>query len=147
MLKTQVIGHIGRDCLVKEINGKTVINFSVAHTESYKNAEGVKIESTTWVECAYWSERTAIAQYLLKGTQIYAEGIPAVDTYQNDQGRVIPKLRLRVSSIQLLGTGTKVLPETKEQGHIPGSVQTNETEINSFNNSANSPAAVDDLPF
>jgi hypothetical protein len=29
MIKLQIIGNLGKDCIVKEINGKHVINFSV----------------------------------------------------------------------------------------------------------------------
>ncbi|MBI3882871.1 MAG: single-stranded DNA-binding protein, partial [Sphingobacteriales bacterium] len=35
MIKLQIVGNLGKDCIVKEINGKNVINFSVAHTERY----------------------------------------------------------------------------------------------------------------
>ena len=33
MIKLQVIGNLGKDCIVNTVNGKTVINFNVAHTE------------------------------------------------------------------------------------------------------------------
>ena len=33
MIKMQVIGNLGKDCLVNNVNGRTVINFCVAHTE------------------------------------------------------------------------------------------------------------------
>jgi Single-strand binding protein family len=60
MIKLQVIGNLGKDCIVKEVNGKNVINFSVAHTERYKDSQGNQKERTTWVECAYWTDRTAV---------------------------------------------------------------------------------------
>jgi len=40
MIKLQIVGNLGKDCIMKEINGKNVINFSVAHTERYKDAQG-----------------------------------------------------------------------------------------------------------
>ena len=40
MIKLQVIGNLGADCIQKEVNGKTVINFNVAHSEKYKDAQG-----------------------------------------------------------------------------------------------------------
>ena len=39
MIKLQVIGNLGADCIQKEINGKTVINFNVAHSEKFKDAQ------------------------------------------------------------------------------------------------------------
>jgi len=103
MIKLQIIGNLGKDCIVKEINGKNVINFSVAHTERFKDAQGNQKERTTWVECAYWTERTAVAPYLVKGTMVYAEGAPEADAYANKEGQPAATLRMRVQSIQLLG--------------------------------------------
>ncbi len=103
MIKLQVIGNLGKDCIVKEINGKSVINFSVAHTERFKDSQGIQKERTTWVECAYWTDRTAVAPYLVKGQTVYTEGTPDVDTYTNKENQTTAVLRMRVQSIQLIG--------------------------------------------
>ena len=47
MIKLQVIGHLGKDCTTNVVNGKNVINFSVAHSERYKDATGNQKEKTT----------------------------------------------------------------------------------------------------
>lgn len=107
MIKLQIIGNLGKDCIVKEVNGKNVINFSVAHTERFKDAQGNQKERTTWVECAYWTDRTAIAPYLVKGTTVYAEGSPEADAYTNKEGQVAATLRMRVQNVQLLGGGNR----------------------------------------
>ena len=104
MIKLQIIGNLGKDCIVKEVNGKNVINFSVAHTERFKDSQGNQKERTTWVECAYWTDRTAVAQYLTKGRTVYAEGAPEADAYTNKEGKASATLRMRVQSVQLLGT-------------------------------------------
>jgi single-strand DNA-binding protein len=104
MIKLQIIGNLGKDCIVKEVNGKNVINFSVAHTERFKDSQGNQKERTTWVECAYWTDRTAVAQYLTKGRTVYAEGAPEADAYTNKEGQAAATLRMRVQSVQLLGT-------------------------------------------
>lgn len=103
MIKLQIIGNLGKDCIVKEVNGKNVINFSVAHTERYKDSQGNQKERTTWVECAYWTERTAVSQYLTKGRTVYAEGSPEADAYTNKEGQPSATLRMRVQNVQLLG--------------------------------------------
>ena len=89
MIKLQIIGNLGKDCIVKEVNGKNVINFSVAHTERYRDAQGNQKDRTTWVECAYWTDRTAIAPYLTKGQMVYAEGSPEADGYLNKDGMLM----------------------------------------------------------
>ena len=106
MIKLQVIGNLGADCIQKEINGKTVINFNVAHSEKYKDAQGNLKERTTWVNCAYWTDKTAIAQYLTRGKTVYAEGSPEADPYTNKEGQPAATLRMRVQNIQLLGGNT-----------------------------------------
>ncbi len=147
MIKLQVIGNLGKDCIVKEVKGKTVINFSVAHSEKYKDAEGNLKERTTWVECAYWSDRTAIAPYLTKGTTVYAEGSPEADAYMNKDNQAAATLRMRVQNIQLLGSRSNTdnhggnsnanyaAPRPAAQAPAPAAVATAISD------------AADDLPF
>jgi single-strand DNA-binding protein len=104
MIKLQVIGNLGKDCVTNTVNGKNVINFNVAHTEKFKDAQGNQKDKTIWVECAYWTDRTGIAPYLKKGTQVYAEGSPEVRTYPKNDGTTGVSLTLRVQSVQLLGS-------------------------------------------
>ena len=103
MIKLQVIGNLGKDAIVNNVNGKNVINFTVAHTERFKDAQGNQKDKTTWVDCAYWTDRTAVAPYLKKGTQVFVEGQPDVRTYTTQDGRNGASLTLRVMSVQLLG--------------------------------------------
>lgn len=111
MLKMQIIGHLGKDAEINMHGSNSVINFSVAHTEKYKNAEGVQMNKTVWVSCAWWTDRTNVAQYLKKGTQIWAEGQPEVKMWRdNGSGENKAGLNLRIFSVQLLGG-------KKEEGH------------------------------
>ncbi|MBU3743621.1 MAG: single-stranded DNA-binding protein [Sediminibacterium sp.] len=103
MVRMQAIGHLGRDAVTNTVNGKTVINFTVAHTEKSRDAQGNPKDKTIWVDCAYWTDRTAVAQYLKKGTQVYVEGQPDVRTYTTQDGRNGASLTMRVGSLQLLG--------------------------------------------
>ena len=105
MIKLQVIGNLGRDCTVNNVNGRTVINFSVAHTERYRDSTTGELKpKTIWVECAYWTEKTAIAPYLKKGTQVYAEGTPDTRSYTTQSGENKISLTLRIQNVQLLGS-------------------------------------------
>jgi len=98
-----VIGHLGKDAVVNNVNGKTVINFTVAHSEKFKDAQGNQKDKTTWVDCSYWTDRTAVAPYLKKGTQVYAEGTADIRTYTTQDGRQGATITMRVFSVQLLG--------------------------------------------
>jgi single-strand DNA-binding protein len=103
MIKMQVIGNLGKDCVVNTVNGKNVINFTVAHTEKYRDSQGNNQEKTTWVDCAYWTDKTAIATYLQKGKQVFVEGTPEVRSFTRNDGTAGASLSLRVREIQLLG--------------------------------------------
>lgn len=102
MLRADVIGYLGKDCVVQQHGTDSVINFSLAHTEKYKDASGQKYEKTTWISCSYWVERTTIAQYLKKGTLIYCSGVPEAKSWKDKQGESKAYLNMRVYSIQLL---------------------------------------------
>ncbi len=104
MIKMQVIGRLGKDCVVNTVNGKNVMNFTVAHSEKYKDSQGNQQEKTIWVDCAYWSDRTAVAQYLTKGTQVFVEGQPEARSFQRNDGTPGASLSLRVREVQLLGS-------------------------------------------
>lgn len=142
MIKLQIIGNLGKDCIVKEINGKHVINFSVAHTERFKDSQGNQKERTTWVECAYWTDRTAIAPYLLKGTTVYAEGAPEADPYTNKEGQAAATLRMRVQNIQLLSSNRD---QGSNQGNVTNAGMTTAPVVKT--EPAVSTVPVDDLPF
>ena len=103
MIKLQVIGRLGKDCVVNTVNGKNVINFTVAHSEKFRDSQGNNQEKTTWVDCAYWTDRTAIAPYLQKGTQVFVEGAPEVRSFTRNDGTAGASLSLRVKEVQLLG--------------------------------------------
>jgi single-strand DNA-binding protein len=104
MIRTQVIGNLGKDCTTNQVNGRNVINFSVAHSEKYKDAQGVQKEKTIWVECAYWTERAGIAPYLRKGQQVFVDGVPDLRSYTRNDGSAGAALVLNVRSVQLLGS-------------------------------------------
>lgn len=143
MIKLQIIGNLGKDCIVKEVNGKNVINFSVAHSEKFRDAQGVEKERTTWVECAYWIEKTNVAQYLTKGRTVYAEGYPQADAYANKDGQPAATLRMRVINIQLLSSNTGGGDGGSTQQQYPS----NNTTENSFekNNYIQAPSPVSEL--
>jgi single-strand DNA-binding protein len=134
MIKLQIVGNLGRDGVLREVNGKNVINFSVAHTEKFKDASGNLQERTTWVDCSYWTDRTGVAPYLKKGTLVYAEGTPTAEAFTGRDGNAGVAIRLRVTNVQLLGGSSR------SEG---GSAET----VGAQDYSANGAEAGDDLPF
>jgi single-strand DNA-binding protein len=136
MIKLQAIGHLGKDAIVNQVNGKYVVNFNVAHSEKFKNAQGVETNKTIWVECSQWSDRQPnVAQYLKKGTQVFVEGTPEVRTYQKNDGTTGASLNLRVFSLQLLGGNSNQQSTQNTPVH------------ENVNTASDISQPIDDLPF
>ena len=72
MLQVQIIGNLGADAEVKEINGKQYSAFSVAATSSRNE--------TTWVSVLY-NYHENFHKYLTKGQQVFAQGEGRVKLY------------------------------------------------------------------
>ncbi|MGB8195261.1 MAG: single-stranded DNA-binding protein [Chitinophagaceae bacterium] len=144
MIKLQVIGNLGKDCIVNTVNGKTVINFNVAHSEKFRDAQGNQREKTIWVECAYWTDKTAVAPYLLKGQTVYVEGQPEIKTYTTSDGRNGASLTLRVLSIQLVGGKTTGNAPASQGQEEYNSAPARRTEVPAPSDVTE---PIDDLPF
>ena len=71
MLQVQIIGNLGADAEVKEINGKQYSAFRVAATSR---------NETTWVSILY-SYRENLHKYLIKGQQVFVQGEGRVKLY------------------------------------------------------------------
>lgn len=99
-----MLGHLGRDAEVHTHGGEVVVNFSLAHTDKYKDGNGQVVQKTIWVSCSWWTDRQVIVQYLKKGQMCWVEGIPEAKLW-NDKKSGQPKafLNMRVLGLQLVG--------------------------------------------
>lgn len=106
MLKTQIIGHLGKDAEVRELANAKVLEFNVAHTRKIKGQD-----ATVWVKVQRWykpEDQIGVAQYLKKGTQVFCEGEPKTEGWKTDAGEVATRLVLTIynnDGLQLLGGG------------------------------------------
>lgn len=74
--KVQLIGNLGNAPEVKTTeNGKKLATFSIATSESYRNAKGEKVKDTQWHRVVAWGKVAEIAEkYLEKGKEVAIEG-------------------------------------------------------------------------
>lgn len=74
--KVQLIGNVGATPILKQLDsGKSVINFSMATNEKFKNQEGTLITDTQWHYVVAWGKTAEIiSQYVSKGQEIAIEG-------------------------------------------------------------------------
>lgn len=111
MIELKIIGRLGSDATAKVVNGQTVLNFSVVHSHTYKDSNGNKVESPTWVRCDMWVKKDALSQYLTKCTMVYCSGFPRVYAWQREDRTVAGTLQMRVTDLQLLGGSRKNIEE------------------------------------
>jgi single-strand DNA-binding protein len=105
MLKLILNGTVGKDAEVKDVGNRKAINFDVAVSMDYKNANGEKVERTEWIRAVLWKndrQSTKIADFLKKGQKVLIEGIPGSEGYQSKDGHVKSTLHVNVKDLELL---------------------------------------------
>ena len=98
MKQLQAIGNIGNDAVSKEINGETLINFSIAVNRKAKDGT----EITEWIGVV--SKQVNLLPYLKKSTKVFVQGYFKIGNYQNKDGQYIPTVTVypNTGEIQLL---------------------------------------------
>lgn len=82
-------GYLGADAEVKTTsNGRTVVNYRIAHTRRYKGGDGQPREETTWMTVVDWKPQASnLAKYLTKGRNIKVIGRLQSRDYEDKQGQ------------------------------------------------------------
>lgn len=149
MQNLSIIGRLGDDAQIKDLNSNQVIEFSVAVSESYTDKQGAKQTKTNWYNCAKWGNQTAVAQYLKKGGQVYVSGKPNNRAYAKDDGTIVSVNGITVLEIELLGnkddssTQTPNKPNPYPSNSFADTPKNEPKEVPSLNDSAEQ----NDLPF
>ena len=86
--KVQLIGNLGKNPEIITLDsGKKLAKFSIATNESYKNAQGEKVQNTEWHNVIAWNKTADIIEkYLEKGSEIAIEGKLASRSYDDKDG-------------------------------------------------------------
>jgi len=103
--KVQLIGNLGQDPEIVTLeNGGKLAKFSIATSESYKNAQGEKVEDTQWHQVVAWGKIAGIVEnYLVKGKQVAVEGKLTHRTYETKAGEKRYVTEVRCQELLLLG--------------------------------------------
>lgn len=143
--RVHLIGGLTRDPEVRHFeNGNVVASMSLATSESYKNKSGEKVTDTEYHDLELWNGLAKIAeQYLSKGKTIYVEGKIKTDRWQNEQGENRSKVKIRVTSMTMLG-GQGGRQDNNNQASHPATPQEAEP-VKTFDKDGNE--ITDDLPF
>lgn len=114
--KVILIGRLGRDPETRYMpNGEAVCNFSVATSESWKDQNGQRQESTEWHNVTMYRKLAEIAgKYLTKGSQVYLEGKIQSRKYQGKDGIERTAYEIIANEMKML-SGNAQAPAQKPQ--------------------------------
>lgn len=85
--RVQLIGHVGQEPEIKNLESGRVANFTIATNENYTNAKGEKVEQTEWHRVSAWGKTVDIIEkFLTKGTQVALEGKLTHRSYDDKDG-------------------------------------------------------------
>ena len=103
--KVQLIGNLGQNPEVKELNGgKKVAKFSLATNETYRNKAGEKVTDTQWHNLVAWGKNADIIErYLKKGSEVAIEGKLLNRNYTDKEGVKRYVTEIQVSDLLMLG--------------------------------------------
>lgn len=102
----QLIGRLGKDPEVKSFDtGNKLATFSLATTDTYKNAKGEKVKDTQWHNVVIWGKLADIAgKYLKKGNEVAVEGKLVHRTYETTAGEKRYVTEINVNDLVMLGS-------------------------------------------
>lgn len=105
-------------------------SISIATNEQWKDKQGNKQEKTTWHRCILWDKMAEkLAEYLVKGKQVYVEGKIQTRKYtdKNQIERYVTEIR--VSSVVLLGGGKSESAAHPEYAGAGAASEANDDDI------------------
>jgi single-strand DNA-binding protein len=105
--KVMLIGHLGNDPERRETaSGQSVVNFTLATSEGFKDSSGNFQERTEWHRIVAWGKLAEIcSQYLKKGRQVYIEGRLQTRSWDdNKTGEKKYTTEIVCSDMQMLGS-------------------------------------------
>jgi len=104
--KVQLIGNLGNAPEVRNTeSGKKLVRFSIATSETYRNAKGEKVKETQWHNLIAWGKVAEIAEkYLTKGSEVAIEGKLMNNNYTDKDGNKKYSTEIQVQELLLLGS-------------------------------------------
>jgi len=149
--KVMLIGRLGKDPEMQYFeSGAVKASFSLATSESYKNREGQRVDTTEWHNLIVWSKLAEIAEkFLKKGKLIYVEGSIKTRSWEGQDGNKRYITEINVQNFKMLGSKSAEGGGQQGGGGNAGYVKPESTPTPRIQPQPKDPIAeeVDDLPF
>lgn len=107
--KVQLIGHIGNDPETRTFtSGKSLVTFSLATNDYYKDNNGERVQNTQWHDIVVWGEQgNVLCNLCRKGSRIAVSGRLTYRSYQDTAGNNRKKTEIVLSEFVLLDVKQK----------------------------------------
>ena len=150
--KVTLIGHLGQDPEIRRLeNGTPVGRFSLATSESYKDANDEWQSLTEWHNIVVWRQQAESAERnLKKGMLVYVEGKINYRKYTDKNGIERMSSDIVANSVRLMGKkegGSPYQNIPTQEPPMKGSQNNSEPVFEVVAPTSEPPMASDDLPF
>jgi single-strand DNA-binding protein len=100
MIHATILGRLGRDPEIKNVNGTSILNFTLATDHGFGDKK-----QTMWIRCAVFGKRAdTLAQYLAKGSQVLVQGELYTREWEKKDGTTATELEFRVAELEFAGS-------------------------------------------
>lgn len=107
--RVTLIGNLGQDPETRTTeSGKKLVHFTLATKDGFKNAEGQRVNETTWHNIVAWNGLADVAgKFLKKGHEVAVEGRIVYRSYEDKKGVTKYTTEIVLSDLELLRNGKK----------------------------------------
>ena len=125
--RATLIGNLGADPEARTTqSGQRIVSFSIATTESWKDASGEKRERTEWHRVVIFDGLAKIAEkYLTKGAKVFVEGKLVTRKWQDRDGNDRYTTEIQLSPY----TGTLTFLDSRRNSSADETGDLNDSEV------------------
>jgi len=106
--KAILVGNLGRDPELRQTpNGQSVVNFTLATSETWTDKSGERVERTEWHRIVAWGKTAEMCnQYLSKGRTVYIEGRIQTREWEDKDGNKRYTTEINANTVNFIGPRT-----------------------------------------
>lgn len=105
MNTVKLIGNVGKEVSVRELESGKMATFSLATNETYTNRNNEVIKNTTWHNVVAWGKTAILCEQLLsKGKFVSIEGKLNYRSYKNKENQTIYVTEIVAKNIEEVQT-------------------------------------------
>lgn len=111
MLKGEIIGNLGADAEVKEVNGTKFVAMRVAHTDKWTDENGQEHKTTLWVDVTMNNTESKVLPFLRAGVKVFVRGNLSTRLYSSPkEKKMVAGLKINATEVELCGGSVDDVP-------------------------------------